>query len=72
MLTQHRLGIVVLLLLVDIGTSVNAGGCFVPDTTWDANTSQGITNVTSKVIFYAQLIAIGTSLARLAVRFPEA
>ena len=61
MLTKHRVGIVVLLLLVDIGTSVNAGGCFVPDTTWDANTSQGITNVTSRVILYAQLIAIGTS-----------
>jgi len=35
------------LLLLSIGKSVNAGGCFVPDTTWDADINQGITNVTT-------------------------
>jgi len=37
-----------LLLFFVVGRSVNAEGCFVPDTTWDANIDQGIANVTTK------------------------
>ena len=39
-----------ILLLFWIVTSVKAGGCFVPETTWDADINQGVTNVTSKVM----------------------
>ena len=66
MLKQDRFGIIVLLLLLDIFTSVKAGDCFVPDTTWAANTGQGIINVTKKVILFARPIV------SFAVRFPEA
>ena len=50
----HRFAIV-LLLLFDIASSVKAGGCFAPDTTWAADINQGITNITTKVVF-SQLI----------------
>ena len=42
MLVLHRFSIP--LLLFWIVTSVKAGGCFVPDTTWDADINQGSTN----------------------------
>ena len=47
----HRFAIV-LLLLFDIASSVKAGGCFAPDTTWAADINQGITNITTKVVFF--------------------
>ena len=49
-----------IILLFDIVTSVNAGGCFVPDTTWNAD-NKGIVNVTNKVILYFQPVANGTN-----------
>ena len=49
MLMRHLFGIVVLIFL-DIVTSVKAVGCYVPDTTWAADINQGIINVTSAVI----------------------
>ena len=49
MLVLHQFAIVLHLLFYMV-TPVRADGCFVPDTTWDADINQGITNVTSKVM----------------------
>ena len=59
MLMQHQFAII--LLLFDIASSVKTEGCFVPDTTWDADINHGIVNVTSKVILYFQPITNGTN-----------
>ena len=59
MLTHHQFATA--LLLFGVASSVKAGDCFVPDTTWDADTNQGFFNVTSKVTLYFQPIANGTN-----------
>ena len=48
----------VLLLFSVISRSVSAEGCFVPDTTWDADVNQGISNVTTKVSENCLLLAL--------------
>ena len=67
MLMLHRSPIVVLLLLFEIASSVKAGGCFAPGTTWAADINQGFTNITTKVIFYFQPIANQTSVNQISL-----
>ena len=38
-----------ILLILGKANLINADGCFVPDTTWDAEVNHGINNVTTKV-----------------------
>ena len=38
-----------ILLILGMANLINADGCFVPDTTWDAEVNHGTDNVTTKV-----------------------
>ena len=38
-----------ILLILGMAKLINADGCFVPDTTWDADVNHGTHNVTTKV-----------------------
>ena len=40
---------IAILLILAMANLINADGCFVPDTTWDAEVNHGTNNVTTKV-----------------------